>query len=353
MQANIQTDDMDARIISALGADGRRSYADVGAEVGLSTAAVHERVKKLLDKAATLTLTEDETATLASRLTALELQLTPAERAELDQVAGISVQAIVRGLVDAVDPDKQAHAIEGAADPDAAVQQLLDRAIEPLAANPELRNRILELRRAHDQIIDEVSVDVLLDAHGVVDTDRARSVVESWSQYLAEHRDEISAIQLMTEARERRISFDDIQELADRISRPPYNWTPEVIWAAYEALEAGRVRRSTRHTLTDLVSLMRFTIGEDQELVPYADRVRERYAAWLVQQEQAGAKFSDTERWWLDRMVEVIASSAGITAEDLDRAPFTDRGGADGALRDLGEGRTGELLDELNKELPA
>ena len=50
MQANIQTDDMDARIISALGADGRRSYAEVGAEVGLSTAAVHERVKKLLDK---------------------------------------------------------------------------------------------------------------------------------------------------------------------------------------------------------------------------------------------------------------------------------------------------------------
>ena len=50
MQANIQTDDIDARIISALGADGRRSYAEVGAEVGLSTAAVHERVKKLLDK---------------------------------------------------------------------------------------------------------------------------------------------------------------------------------------------------------------------------------------------------------------------------------------------------------------
>ena len=50
MQANIQTDEMDAKIISALGADGRRSYAEVGAEVGLSTAAVHERVKKMLDK---------------------------------------------------------------------------------------------------------------------------------------------------------------------------------------------------------------------------------------------------------------------------------------------------------------
>lgn len=41
---------MDARIISALGSDSRRSYADVGAEVGLSTAAVHERVKKMLER---------------------------------------------------------------------------------------------------------------------------------------------------------------------------------------------------------------------------------------------------------------------------------------------------------------
>lgn len=41
---------MDARIISALSADSRRSYADVGAEVGLSTAAVHERVKKMLER---------------------------------------------------------------------------------------------------------------------------------------------------------------------------------------------------------------------------------------------------------------------------------------------------------------
>ncbi|MBH1978200.1 MAG: Lrp/AsnC family transcriptional regulator [Comamonadaceae bacterium] len=49
-QANIQIDDADSRIISALAADGRRSYADIGAEVGLSTAAVHERVKKMLEK---------------------------------------------------------------------------------------------------------------------------------------------------------------------------------------------------------------------------------------------------------------------------------------------------------------
>ncbi len=89
----------------------------------------------------------------------------------------------------------------------------------------------------------------------------------SWRVYLEEHRDEITAIQLIDQRRSlarssgRHIAFSDIQELADRISRPPHNWTPDLLWSAYEAVEAGRVRRSPRHTLTDLVSLLRFTVG--------------------------------------------------------------------------------------------
>ena len=107
-------------------------------------------LKKLLDKAANLTITEDETATLAARLAKLELELTPAERAEFDDVAGMPVRDIVRGLVDAVDTDVQAQALAGAADPAAALHGILERAVEPIAANPELRQRILELRATHD-----------------------------------------------------------------------------------------------------------------------------------------------------------------------------------------------------------
>ena len=308
---------------------------------------------KLLEKAANLTITEDETATLASRLAALEAQITPDERAELDAVAGGSLRAVVRHLVDAVDPDVQAKALADAAEPDEARQQLIIDAVRPLAANPDLRARILELRRAHDRVMDEVSADTLLDAHGVVDTSKAKSVVESWRGYLDEHRAEITAIQLLAEARERRVSFVDIKELADRIARPPYNWTPDIIWNAYVALEVKWEGHAAPHrTLTDLVSLIRYTLGEDDTLVPYADRVAERYAAWLAQQEQAGVTFSATERWWLDRMVQVIASSAGINAADLDQPPFIENGGTDGALRDLGP-RAATLIDQLNSELTA
>jgi type I restriction enzyme, R subunit len=62
--------------------------------------------------------------------------------------------------------------------------------------------------------------------------------------------------------------------------------------------------------------------------------------------------FSPAERWWLDRMVQVIAASAGISAADLDQPPFIENGGTDGALRDLGP-RAAALIDQLNAELTA
>ena len=332
-------------------------------------------LKKLLDKVANLTITEDETATLASRMAALEQQLTPDERRELDGVAGQSVRQIVRGLVGAVDPDVQAAAINNRprTAPEQVIADLIEQAVTPLAGNPELRARILELRSAHDRLIDEVSTDILLDAHGVIDKTRAASIVDSWRSYLDEHRDEITAIQLIQEASaghtavsrhpaEGRISdanpsiqhvnFTQIKELADRIARPPHNWTPDVIWAAYEALDAGKVHHSDKHTLTDLVSLLRFTLGADNELVPYADQVRTRYASWLLQQENHGVSFTPEQQWWLDRMVEVIAVSAGITPDDLDESPFTERGGPDGIVRDFGD-QVEMVIDDLNLKVAA
>lgn len=312
-------------------------------------------LEQLLKKAANLTITEDETATLASRLAALELQISPDERTELHKVAGQPLKVIVRALVDAVDPDHQAAALDAAgegADIATVTAQLIETAIEPLAANPELRARIMELRRTHDQIIDEVNPDRLIAAHGVVNPEDARSLVRDWKEYLQTHRSEITAIQLMDEARTRRIPFEAIKELADRIARPPRNWTTDMIWAAYEQIDVGSVQHRHRPRLTDVVSLVRYTLGLDDELIPFADTVQQRYAAWLLGQEQVGANFSDKQRWWLDRMVDVISNSAGITADDLDEAPFDERGGIDGALRDLGEDAD-DLLDELNRELTA
>jgi len=228
--------------------------------------------------------------------------------------------------------------------------------VEPLAANPELRNRLLEIRRAHDLVIDETSQDVLLDAHGVVDTDRAREVVTSWKEYLEENKDEIAALQLLYNQDGRaKVTFAELRELAERIKRPPHNWTPDLLWNAYAALEIDtnnrHVRRTDRHTVTDLICLVRYTLEQEEDLVPYRETVQERYAGWRLQQEQAGVTFNDRERWWLDRIADVIAQSAGITADDLEKSPFTERGGLDGVAGDVPQ--VADLLVQLNSVLTA
>lgn len=318
-------------------------------------------LKQLLGKAAALTISEDETATLASRLARLDQQLSGTERTELANLAGSALTDVVRGLVDAVDPDHRAQAAEAARelgqDQAAALRELIIEAVSPLAGNPPLRARILEIRNRHDLVIDENTQDTLLDAYGVVDPDRAQNIVTSWREYLETNKDEIVALHVLYSGElGAQVTYAELRELAERIKRPPHNWTPDLIWKAYAAIEVDpehpRVRRADRHTVTDLVSLVRFTLGRDNELVPYASSVEQKYEAWLLQQEQAGVTFTEQQRWWLDRIANVIAQSAGVTTEDLDNAPFAVRGGIAGALNELGVNLQ-ETVHRLNAELTA
>jgi len=315
-------------------------------------------LKTLLEKAATFTITADETASLASRLARLSRELTPEENAELTELAGTPLQEITQQLVKIADPDALAQVIEnapidkdGKKDTKRAMSEYIEQIIMPIASNPQLRQRILEIRLSHDLIFDEGSKDVLLDARGVVDTSKAKSLVESWIEYIEDNKNEITAIQMLySKPKSVSITYKEIKELAERIRRPHPTWTVDVIWNAYLALEPTKVRKSAVHTTTDLVSLVRFTLGQMNELVPYVQLVEERYAAWLLQQENMGITFTVNQRWWLDRIKDAIAQSAHFDIENLDMSPFTERGGTDGVLAELGTS-VASLIDSMNVEL--
>jgi hypothetical protein len=54
------------------------------------------------------------------------------------------------------------------------------------------------------------------------------------------------------------------------------------------------------------------------ELIPYAQLVEDRYAGWLLQQENMGVKFTDNQKWWLDRIKDAISQSAHFDVKDLE-----------------------------------
>ncbi len=160
----------------------------------------------LLQSVAVGQLTPDIVSSVASRLARLDRQITRDDRDELDSLAGVSLTELTHALVEAVDLDRHVTAAQeatGKAAPSEdevakAAHALMEQAVMPLAANPELRQRIVDVRRSYEQAIDEVSKDELLSAGASRDaTDRARSYVNGFREYIEEHRDEITALQLI------------------------------------------------------------------------------------------------------------------------------------------------------------
>jgi type I restriction enzyme R subunit len=117
------------------------------------------------------------------------------------------------------------------------------------------------------------------------------------------------------------------------------------LWEAYESLDRSRVHGSGRRVLTDLVSLVRFALEQENELVPYTETVNQRFAGWLAQQAQQSRTFTPEQLEWLERIRDVIASSLTVTINDLEESPFAERGGIGGAYA-VFNGQLEPLLDE-------
>ena len=128
---------------------------------------------------------------------------------------------------------------------------------------------------------------------------------------------------------------------------------PNPCGSAYAALEHDRVRGvNERRVLADLVSLVRHAILADEELVPYPERVADRYHEWIAAQEATGRSFTPSQRWWLDNIAAHIGVNLSISAGDLNASPFFEKGGQMAAVRTFGKDLP-VLLDELNQALPS
>ena len=181
--------------------------------------------------------------------------------------------------------------------------------------------------------------------------EQAETLVRSFRDYLEENRDEIAALQVLYQRPyRRRLSYADIRALADALESPPRSWSAGRLWDAYRQLRRSQVRGSGQRVLADIVSLVRYAIGQDDELAPFAERVEERFRGWLAMQETAGRPFTAEQRQWLEAVKDHIAGSVGIELSDFQYAPFAQRGGIGRAHAVFGDGLAA-LLEELNLAL--
>ena len=314
-------------------------------------------LEQLLAKAGRMTLTADEASTLAVRLAKLASQLEPDEDAEITDVAGgATLRDIARRIVAASDTDAVVAAQDQGGE--AAVRDLIDNGVAPLTENPELRRRILDIRRAKDLLFDQVSKDSVVDIVRIDYAEGSRNRIACFREYLAEHRDEIGALQVVHGSGSSRPRYHDLKVLAEKVARVPAIGSIDTIWRSYA--ELGELADPDHKVgVPDLVTILRHELvddAEDSKIQPFASVVEARLARWLDEQQRRGVTYTDQQKRWLTTIVDVVKTNVAVEIDDLDRIPLSSLGGVDRFAQDFSMTTLAEaqaLLDEFNTELTA
>ena len=321
--------------------------------------------KALLEHVAFGGTNQDYYSSLASRLARLGKQCGPKEKKRIADISdGVDIGKVSHAIVVALDPDEQIAQArqDNNLAPDAvptdtqvtqAAKRMLKAAVVPLATTPTLRTLLVEVKKSFEQTIDEVSKDELLEAgYSATAKERAQALVLEFRTFIEENKEEIEALQFFYgQPYTERLHYHDVKTIHEAINAPPRQWTPQKLWAAYEAIEKSRVRgASAGRRLTDIVSLIRFTLEQADELVPYADHIHARYTNWVAQQRNTGRAFTPVQKRWLEMIRDHVAQSLEIDMDDFQYTPFVEEGGLGKAVQVFGP-QLRPLIDELNEVL--
>jgi len=318
-------------------------------------------LEKLLMGMALRKKNKDMISSLAGRLAKIDLEMNEKEKQEIQKIAGKNMNEIVNELLDAVDPDKTietACKMFDTTDPtkeqlNKASEELLNKASKPFD-NPKLRSKIIEIKKKNEQIIDNISKDeVLFAGFDDLAAEKARIIVNNFKNFIEENKDELTALQIIysNPYPTRLLTYDAIKELAEAIEKPPYYLTTDKLWAAYEKLEKSKVRGAGPHKLlTDIVSLLKFELGEIQVLEPFSYTVDKRFEEWISSKKKQGVSFTEEQLEWLKMIKDHIATSMSINKYDLEQTPFHNKGGLVKANK-IFNGNIDKVMEELQEAL--
>jgi len=308
---------------------------------------------------------KDVMLSIANRLTRLDKAASQEEQKRFQEVSsGVSLKDIVKDLLNAHDPDyiqeRTREKFNLKADDEITPDQLEDvqKEISENASavfnNPQVRDYIENVRKIHEQIIDTVNIDTVVNAGWQKQTlKQAQEIIQTFRDFIEENKDEITALKIFYDQpyRLKDITFKMIKELHAALQKPPYSLTPERLWNAFYQVDSKKVRGiSTKRMLTDIVSLLRYELKIDKELAPFSEIINRNFKAWVFKKNAGNIQFTEEQMDWLRMIKDHITSSMKITRDSFDYTPFIESGGLGRYYQVFGQDYE-NILNEMNEEL--
>lgn len=303
---------------------------------------------------------EDTLTSLANRVIRLNSQMSSAERKQFETQVGKSAGAVAENLLNAFDEDAifaQAQKTSNTAEPDEnqiqqAKKDLIKTAVAPFH-NPDVRDYIENVRRNHDQIIDNTNIDsVTFAGFDTQQEENADRIISTFHEFIEENKDEIISLRIIYNEtyKDRPMAIEQLKALYEKLKAKGI--TVERLWDCYAIKKPDKVKRGTMAQLTDLISIIRFEMGYSDNLAPFADKVNYNFMQWTFRRNAGHIQFTEEQMEWLRLIKDHIATSLSILPEDLDLTPFDRKGGLLGFYDSFGDGYE-KILQEMNVALVA
>lgn len=303
---------------------------------------------------------ENTLTSLANRLVRLNAQMNQTERRKFEEKVGVPAGKLAEKLLDAFDEDviwNKAQEIYQTNEPTQeqlqdASKEMIKEAVKPFY-QPEVREYIENVRRSHEQIMDNVNLDeVLFAGYDSQQEENAQRVIQTFHDFIEANKDEIIALRILYNEtyKNRPMAIRRLKELYEKLKTK--GLTVERLWNCYAIKRPDKVKRGTLAQLTDLISLIRFEMGYADNLQPFADRVNYNFMQWTLRRNAGAVHFTEEQMEWLRLVKDHIAASLSIEKADLDLSPFDHKGGL-GRFYEVFGDEYEVILNEMNIELVA
>ena len=197
-----------------------------------------------------------------------------------------------------------------------------------------------------NQIIDDISEDSLIETRFDNQSfTQAGTVIHAFKQFIDQNANELSALKIICKHPEAEgvLTEANLKELENALKEPPDLLTYESIWFAYQRRSPNSVQGNVEQ-LTDLISLIRYAIGENAFLEPFKQTVNRRFVEWL-----RGKPITGEQQMWLEMIRDHIATSLDIQMSDFEYTPFAEHGNGAKVYELFGDALDNMLTDLTEK----
>lgn len=300
---------------------------------------------KILENVANGDTSDNTLSSLAGRLARIEANISDDDKTQISKILDSkTLGQLASDILDTLDVDLTQNLNND------EIIAKKDEVLKPFN-KPIFRKMLLDLSQKSKLYIDDISPDTVINAK--FNKNKANEIIANFNDFINENKDEITALSIIynKDYKNRKLTYELINELNDKLKSN--NLDSFQIWNSYALIKPDKVKNSAKSTverLTNIIQLVKFALGFDDELREFSSIANSRFELWKGRQKNKGIIFDEKQNEFLELIKDYIISNSYLDLADI-QSFLSDKGGIFKAktLFDNFE----NLLVELNQTLVA